>query len=87
VRQRDAEIVLFASENTIKKKKNYEQCNATCSLALFTNLHQRQFTFGIEKPMEMGFYGLVIYYRFTMECSYMLMFAFFFFLFFFLCVY
>jgi hypothetical protein len=44
----------------------YEQCNATCSVALFTNLHQRQFTFGIEKPMEMGFYGLVIYYRFTL---------------------
>jgi hypothetical protein len=55
VRQRDAEIVLFASDNTLKKRKMYEQCNATCSVALFTNLHQRRFSFGIEKPMELGF--------------------------------
>lgn len=45
----------------------YEQCNATCSVALFTILHQRQFMLRIEKPMEWGFYALVIYYTFTVD--------------------
>jgi len=49
----------------IKYSYMCEQCNATCSVALFTYVHQTYFGYGVENRMEDGFFSSVIYYRYT----------------------
>jgi len=49
----------------IKYSYMCEQCNASCSIALFPDLHQMYFGYDVENRMEEHFCGFVIYCRFT----------------------